>query len=417
MINYFSTFKPFSSLPARRMAVLKEVRNARENRVSNPKQLLVDVSVIIRSDAHTGIQRVVRALLVQLFLNPPEGYRILPVFCTRKHGYRYADQAFINKFSTDKEIPKGDVTVGSRDIFLGMDLTTHLLPLHENELLAWKIRGAKIFIVVYDLLPFYHPEWFTPKAVKNFNRWQETIAVFADQLICISETVKADCRNWLQEMGFSKHTPRIDTIPLGAELKDSLPTEGVDEQSHRAMASLTNRKYILMVGTVEPRKGYDEALGAMEALWKGGDETALVIVGKPGWKTLKLQKKILAHPQLGRKLFWLQNVSDEALIRFYENCKGVLMASYGEGFGLPVIEALQYNKPLLVRDIPIFQEILKNYKSILFFKELEGVLSSWVKSDVFFQYHEVNEMSWKKSKELLLSIMLDEHLQVRNHAC
>ncbi|MBM5574147.1 hypothetical protein [Deefgea sp. CFH1-16] len=58
------------------------------------KQLLVDVSVIIQNDAGTGIQRVVRALLLQLLKNPPAGYSVKPVFCTHQHGYHYAPQDF-----------------------------------------------------------------------------------------------------------------------------------------------------------------------------------------------------------------------------------------------------------------------------------------------------------------------------------
>jgi hypothetical protein len=51
---------------------------------TSPKQLLVDVSVIYQSDARTGIQRVVRSLLLQLLATPPAGYSVCPVFATRQ---------------------------------------------------------------------------------------------------------------------------------------------------------------------------------------------------------------------------------------------------------------------------------------------------------------------------------------------
>src|SRR6185295_5096695 len=56
-----------------------------------PRQLLADVSVISKSDAGTGIQRVVRELLRQLITYPPRGYIVRPVYATQWRGFRYAD--------------------------------------------------------------------------------------------------------------------------------------------------------------------------------------------------------------------------------------------------------------------------------------------------------------------------------------
>lgn len=356
------------SLPSQRMTVLKQMRQNRPLISKMTKQLLVDVSAIIREDAHTGIQRVVRALLLQLFSNPPEGYQILPVFCTRKHAYRYADSAFVHKFTFHVDtLPMGDVIVGNKDIFFALDLAAHLLPLHESQLLDWKRQGMKIHILVYDLLPNLHPQWFTPRSVRNFRRWLRTISIYSDQLVCISESVKNELREWLISQGFSAHTPRIATIPMGSDIASSLPSSGTDPEMTALIEQLKNQKFILMVGTIEPRKGYSGALDAMETLWDKGDETSLVIVGKPGWKTIKLQERLLTHSQIGKKLYWLKNISDQSLQMLYEMAHGVLVTSYGEGFGLPIVEAMYYDKSLLVRDIPVFREVTKKYRKVDYF--------------------------------------------------
>lgn len=54
------------------------------------RQLLVDISELVQRDARTGIQRVVRNILNEWLLDPPEGYRVEPVYATTEHGYRYA---------------------------------------------------------------------------------------------------------------------------------------------------------------------------------------------------------------------------------------------------------------------------------------------------------------------------------------
>jgi glycosyltransferase involved in cell wall biosynthesis len=363
------------SLPSLRLVVLKQIKQNRQHISNYSKHLLVDVSAIIREDEHTGIQRVVRALLLQLFSNPPEGYKVLPIFCTRTHGYRYADSLFVHKFTSyNDELLTGNVIVGSGDIFFGLDLCAHLLPYHENELLEWKQQGVKIHILVYDMLPYHHSEWFTHRAVKNFRQWLRTISIYSDHLICISDSVKNELRNWIMSEGFSAHTPRIATIPLGSEIASSLPSNGTDTITTKLIEKLKTQKFILMVGTVEPRKGYADALDAMEYLWNNGNEISLVIVGKMGWKTIKLQERLLSHEQVGKKFFWLKNISDQNLQKLYKMANSVLVASYGEGFGLPLVEAMYYGKSLLVRDIPVFREVTKNYQNVDFFDTKENIL-------------------------------------------
>lgn len=114
-----------------------------------------------------------------------------------------------------------------------------------------------------------------------------------------------------------------------------------------------------MVGTLEPRKGHDQALAAIEQLWqkKGGPSLLFVIVGRPGWKTEALQSQLRRHPQAGKRIFWLEDASDELLERLYAACRGVVVASRAEGFGLPLIEAALHGKPVLARDLPVFREI------------------------------------------------------------
>lgn len=91
------------------------------------RQLLVDVSVIHRHDARTGIQRVVRSVLLQLLTKPIRGFEVRPVFATRENAYCYARPDFLGRQS-ELEFP-GDSTkhefvrVLPGDIFLGLDLS------------------------------------------------------------------------------------------------------------------------------------------------------------------------------------------------------------------------------------------------------------------------------------------------------
>ena len=152
--------------------------------------------------------------------------------------------------------------------------------------------------------------------------------------------------------------PEIGRICLAGDIEGSLPSRGICENAALVIDRVRNRPNILMVGTIEPRKGYDVALAAFERLWdRDADHApALVIVGKPGWRTEALQMSIRNHAQMGKRLFWLQNASDEGLASLYQVCSAVLIASRGEGFGLPAIEAAMHGRHALVRDLPVFRE-------------------------------------------------------------
>jgi glycosyltransferase involved in cell wall biosynthesis len=145
---------------------------------------------------------------------------------------------------------------------------------------------------------------------------------------------------------------------MGADIDASIPSNGVSERAQALIDKYRFRPAILMVGTIEPRKGYPEALAAFEHLWSTwpSDSPDLVIAGRAGWKTEALQQRLRSHPEAGRRLHWLEGLSDEEICMFYKTCRGLLMASHGEGFGLPLLEAAAHGKPVLARDLPVFRE-------------------------------------------------------------
>jgi glycosyltransferase involved in cell wall biosynthesis len=321
---------------------------------SQPR-LLIDVSAIMQHDAQTGIQRVVRGVWSELSRRDGQGFQVRPVFATKRHGYCYAPSDFLacGRGHAAAAVP---ATACPRDIFLGLDLSAHLLPLYRPQLRAWKDKGARIHLVVYDLLPLLKPEWFTPATTSNFSKWYDVLLKDADQAICISNHVARDLERQFARVG--RRSPSIVQMKMGADIEESIPSTGVTAEVASVLDGRGRRPAILMVGTVEPRKGYDVALACFEGLWRTRPAEApdLVIVGKAGWKTIALQKRLSTHPEMGSRLHWLSTVSDEALCQLYEACAGLLVTSYGEGFGLPLIEAAHFGRHVLARDLPVFRE-------------------------------------------------------------
>jgi len=113
----------------------------------------------------------------------------------------------------------------------------------------------------------------------------------------------------------------------------------------------------LSVGTLEPRKGQATILEAFELAWAAGAEVALCLIGKQGWMMDALAQRLRGHAEWGRRLLWVTGANDAELDFAYRHARAVMAASLNEGFGLPIIEAAQYGKPVILSDIPIFREV------------------------------------------------------------
>jgi len=321
--------------------------------LSRRPRLLVDVSVIIRTDAGTGIQRVVRSVWSHLKLLASDEFDVVPVYASQRRGYCFAPVDFLSKPRAFEQRPVG---VKKGDCFLGLDLAAHYLPKWGPQVDAWRANGAKVHIVVYDLLPWTRPDWFAPATGERFVAWVNSIIRRADQLLCISEEVADELRALMGRVSADRR-PRIGRLYLSGDLAGSVPSIGLSPAVERILDLAHKTPTLLMVGTVEPRKAYDRAISAFDLLWaSSSDAPSLLIIGKPGWKTAALQDRIRQHPEMGRRLHWLQEASDEALNHAYTAARAVLIASYAEGFGLPLAEAAMHQRWTLVRDLPVFRE-------------------------------------------------------------
>ncbi|WP_295953183.1 glycosyltransferase family 1 protein [Rhodoferax sp.] len=379
---------------------------------TSPHQLLVDVSVIVLSDARTGIQRVVRNIYKQLLLNPPNGYQVLPIAASKSQGYQYIQSDFLENYTvlTEAKSLASTVQVKEGDIFFGLDLAARIVHSRIADLLAWKRQGVRLVFMVYDLLPVLHPDWFNPRNTYYLARWLRTIAVLADDVVCISRTVQMDLNTWTtQKWGVScvgKTSMASHIIKLGADAVEPSKneTQGIEESLNKL--SLGSGKVVLMVGTLEPRKGHEDVLNAFEILWAKGNSTQLVIAGKKGWKIDGFIDRIQNHPELNRRMYWVDSPSEIGLLGLYKRCNGLIMASKGEGFGLPLIEAALHHKPVLARNLPVFREI--GLPGISFFvndnaEALALSIEKWLSSPKGISYKKYVIPTWERAASQLLT--------------
>ncbi len=352
----------------------------------SPRQLLVDVSAISRTDLRTGIERVTRAQLLELLRGSPSDFRVEPIYLTHEGGtwhYRYARQ-YVKKLLGIEAAPLNDapVDINASDVFYSSDFyPAGVIEAARSGIYTdWKARGVEINFTVFDLLPVLRPEFFPAEADRLHAEWLECVARHANRLICISHAVADEARRWLEQSGkVDLGQLTITAAPLGADIEASSPSKGMPSDAQRTLRKIAAVPSFLMVGTIEPRKGHLQTLAAFEQLWKEGSKIQLVIVGKEGWTSLEREhrrtipnivERLSTHPELGRRLFWLQNISDEYLQKTYAASVCLIAASEGEGFGLPLIEAAQFKLPIIARDIPVFREVAQQHA--FYFKGLDA---------------------------------------------
>ena len=350
-----------------------------------PKKLLVDVTELVRLDARSGIQRVVRSILLALHHKTPHGYELCPIFFD---GFRYLHaKSFMAALTKQpKKVQRASfdevAEFNQDDIYLGLDLNPGLtVKLHEMYQ-HWRALGVQVYFVVYDILLVNRPDWAPEEAAVGLKTWLASVSQVATGLLCISESVANDVRLWLDRHPPKRHQlPNIASFHLGADVENSAPSTGLPADAAQILKSIHSKRSFLTVGTLEPRKGHLQTLAAFELLWQQNVDVNLVIVGKKGWMVDELMQRISTHAEFGQRLFWLEGISDEYLQRIYQASACLVSASEGEGFGLPLIEAAKQGIPILTRDLPVFREVAGNhafYFTGLAAEDLAAAVKDWL---------------------------------------
>lgn len=391
---------PSSEWPALASCVAKNVPPRPRRR-----QLLVDISELVQRDAQSGIQRVVRSVLSQWLRNPPPSWQIEPVYATMEaEGYCYA-RRFTSRFLGVPEDWAVDelVEAYAGDVFFGLDLQPHIVPRQIDVLKDWYRRGVGVQFVIYDLLPVLRPDVFVDGARDGFLPWLETVAQF-DGAICISRAVADELQMWLQGHGPKRERPfAVQWFHLGADAENNAPSTDMPAEAPQVLAALQARPSFLSVGTIEPRKGHAQALSAFESLWEQGIDANLVLVGKQGWIVKVLVERLRNHTEQGKRLFWLEGISDEYLEKVYSASTCLIAASEGEGFGLPLIEAAQHKLPIIARDIPVFREVAGQHA--FYFENskdpqvIAKAVAQWLELNANRQALQSEKMPWLTWKE------------------
>jgi glycosyltransferase involved in cell wall biosynthesis len=370
------------------------------------QRLLVDATSTIRIDHGTGIQRVTKQITRNLLRD--DDCNCIVTYCDGDDGFFKVDAGAIFPTSVKKSESEKLQFLGADKILMldsSWEFYRHQLP----RLLAARLRGSEVVSCLYDTVPLRFEAMCNPAVPGVFVEWFKCALTFSTGFVCISRAVADELYAMLEGIHFPRRL-NIGFWHLGADFSTA-PAAAIAEPRAKERVSF------LMVGTVEMRKGHRLVLEAFESLWRENFEAELVIVGKPGWGVDHLIAILRKHSERNRRLHWHENANDEELRRLYANADALIAASYTEGFGLPIVEARHFKKPIIASDIPVFREVTQGSRSARFFQAgssaaLESAIREFLRD--FAEQHallveDTNWIDWQESARQLRKVVVEDN--------
>ena len=224
-------------------------------------------------------------------------------------------------------------------------------PVPRTELLdQFRRAGARSAAMIADVLPVLHPEWFDSQLLVDFDEFLNGHLAHSDLFLCISERTRKDLLLVAEQRGVKREL-RTRVIPLGSDLGPTAPSgDATSDPTSSAVGEdtpATRGRYLLTVGTIEPRKNQGLALDAFDALAGRYPDLGLVLVGKRGWKVDELIRRIETDRYYGDRLLWLEEVDDDRLAHLYRGATLALAPARYEGLGMTVMESLRLGTPVI----------------------------------------------------------------------
>lgn len=331
-------------------------------------KVYIDVSSTVKVPFTTGIQRVTKNVVKELLKSMPD--RLELIFwrdgegtpCLLPHNLF---EAYLSKEIEREELlqkvekeKKWSVShLGQGDAFLELDAGWgRFTPPRPWLYRKVKEKGAKLLVFVHDVIPVTYPQFCDGETVIWFLGYLGAVLSHADGIITSTQAVQDEITRIAKRLEISR--PAGWVSGLGSDFCEKASFQ--DELDEDVPSSLEGKKFILSVGTIEPRKNQRLLLDAFEeGLFE--KDVCLVLTGMGGCNTAKLQNKLQQSPYAGKQLFWFGRVGDSTLAWLYAHAYLVGVSTFEEGFCLPVTEALQQGAPVLAADIPVIREVGKDY--------------------------------------------------------
>lgn len=262
-----------------------------------------------------------------------------------------------------------------------------------------------VVVTVHDLSYFYYPDEFLKKDLYTLTEWTKYSVNNAQKIIAVSKTTKKDVMKF-----YNVPEEKIEVVYNGYDKSAKFK---VQSSNLLMKLKLKEKKYILYVGTLQPRKNLPVLINAFVKFSKTYTDYKLVFVGKKGWLYDEIFKTIRAL-KLEDTVIIPGYLPDEEVKELYKNAMCFVLPSLYEGFGIPILEAMSHGCPVISSFSSSLPEIggdaclyfdPKNsddlFDDLIRLTENESLRKDFTKKG----YERVKQFSWKKCGEETLNVI------------
>jgi glycosyltransferase involved in cell wall biosynthesis len=206
-------------------------------------------------------------------------------------------------------------------------------------------ENARFVCLLHDLIPVQYPEYARPGGAALHHRRIDTLVGLADGIVANSHATLAALQPYVAESG---RTPELRVAHLGT-----------DDIIRPKAGRKAERPYFVCVGTIEPRKNHLLLLHLWRAMAEERGAAAipkLLVVGRRGWENEQVVDMLERCPALEGCVEEHGGLPDADVQALIAGSCGLLLPSFAEGYGMPVVEALSLGVPVLCSDLPALRE-------------------------------------------------------------